>query len=211
LLLRVYALRGFAPLEAVDSPEPGAVVLSAIFLCAVYLAKLVVPVGLTPMCDIAPVTSLADIRAWIGVAAIVATVVAAWWAYRRDRLALLGLALLVLTLVPALYLPALGRDLRYAFAERYAYAASAGLALVAAAGLAGLLRQRWPRRAALILVTVLAMAYATGTVARNRVWHDDLTLWTDAETKAQDSAVIYQNLGFALMFEGRAEEGEPMP
>lgn len=162
------------------------------------------------MCDIAPVTSLADIRAWIGVGVIVATVIAAWWAYRRDRLVLLGLALLVLALVPALDLPAIGRELRHAFAERYVYASSAGLALVAAAGLAFLSRRRLPRRAALIVVTLLGMAYATGTLARNRVWRDDLTLWADAETKAHDSAVIYQNLGFALMFEGRAEEGEAM-
>jgi Flp pilus assembly protein TadD len=210
LLLRIHALRGVMPLDSVDSPAPAAVILTAPFLFAVYLAKLVVPLGLTPMHDIAPVASLADLRAWVGVGVVIAGMVVAWWAYRRERLVLLGIALLVLTLLPALYLPALGRDLRHAFAERYAYLSSAGLAIIVAAGLAPLLRRTVARRVSLILVALLAVIYASGTLARNRVWRDDLTLWTDAEAKAHGSAVVYQNLGFALMFDGRSEEGEAM-
>jgi len=210
LLLRMYALQGFAPFELVEPLDPASALLTAPFLFAVYLAKLVVPIRLSVMPDIAPVASLVDLRAWIGMAAVVMIVVAAWWAYRRDRLVLLGLTLLALTLLPALYLPALGRELRHAFAERYAYFPSAGLALVAAAGLAMLLRQRSLRRPALIVATMLAVAYASGTVARNRVWRDDLSLWADAETKARDSGEICRNLGFALLFERRIEEGEAM-
>jgi tetratricopeptide (TPR) repeat protein len=210
LLLRTHALRGLAPFELVEPLDPAAAVLTAPFLFAVYLAKLVVPARLTAMHDIAPVASLADLRAWIGAAAVAAVIVAAWWSYRRDRLVALGLTLLVGTLLPALYLPSLGRELRHAFAERYAYFPSAGLALVVAAGLAWLLHQRRSRRPVLVLVTLLATAYAGGTLARNRVWRNDLTLWTDAEAKARDSAVIYQNLGFALLFEGHSGEGEAM-
>jgi tetratricopeptide (TPR) repeat protein len=210
LLLRIHALRGIAPFELLEPLDPVATILTAPFLFAVYLAKLVVPARLTAMPDIAPVTSLVDLRAWIGVGVVVAAMVVAWWAYRRDRLAWLGLTVLVLTLLPALYLPALGRELRHAFAERYAYFSSTGLALVAAAALTLLLRHRLSRRPVLVLVTLLAMAYAGGTLARNRVWRDDLTLWTDAEAKAHGSAVIYQNLGFALIFENRPEEGAAM-
>jgi tetratricopeptide (TPR) repeat protein len=57
---------------------------------------------------------------------------------------------------------------------------------------------------------MLAAALAAGTLARNRVWRDDRTLWADAESKAGESAVIYRNLGFALLFDGETDEGEAM-
>ncbi|HEU4383657.1 MAG TPA: tetratricopeptide repeat protein [Anaeromyxobacteraceae bacterium] len=91
--------------------------------------------------------------------------------------------------------------------ERYLYLPSAGLALLAALAWSEW-RQRDPARDRLRLVTaaVLVAAGAAATVARNRAWHDDLALWTDAAQKAPRSAAAHEHLGYALIAAGRPAE-----
>lgn len=73
----------------------------------------------------------------------------------------------------------------------------AGVAAAAALALARLLPDRWPR----VLVAGglgLSILLAAASAARNRVWTDEVSLWTDAAAKAPEKPRPHLNLGHAL-------------
>jgi tetratricopeptide (TPR) repeat protein len=65
------------------------------------------------------------------------------------------------------------------------------------------LKPQWLKVA--ILCVVVAM-FSQWTYQRNKVWGDDLTLWTDATMKSPNKARPRVNLGVALADRGRTEE-----
>jgi len=90
-------------------------------------------------------------------------------------------------------------------AERITYLATAGL-FAAAAPLCHLAF----KRAAIPVIVVVGvyLALLTGmTVDRNRVWQDDLTLWSDTVATHPRSAVSLANLAGALIGSGKTNAG----
>jgi hypothetical protein len=155
--------------------------------------------------------------------AILATTI--WWAwkkarrelsceqsFRMDQALVIGMLLLVLPLLPALNLNALNPgDFLHG---RYTYLPLAGLALLAATAvnLAG--RLRIPL---LCAAAAVAVALAILTIAQEKMWHDDLTLFTTAHQLAPENAPVAQNLANArvqaalkLDDEGRCSEAMPV-
>ena len=177
-------------------------------LFELYLRKLALPLYQNVLYHVPPVTSLLEPRALLGLVVMAGFVAAAVAAARRSGAVLLSLAFLALPLAPALYLPALTQKLVNAFAERYAYFASVGLVLLVGAGLLQV-RSRRPRAygAAVAVVALVIVIFAVLTIERNAVWKDNLTLWSDSVTKSPQSAFAHQNLGYALFYAGRREEG----
>jgi tetratricopeptide (TPR) repeat protein len=88
-----------------------------------------------------------------------------------------------------------------AIAERYLYLPSVGLALLLAAELETRPRITATRAGHLVLATLLLML-ATTTIARARVWQDELTLWSDVVRQGTDRTLPYMNLGVALFERG---------
>ena len=96
--------------------------------------------------------------------------------------------------------------------EHRLYLPSVGLITgLAAAG--WLLADRWAKRdgsqLAKGLVAVFCMVLillATMTVLRNRVWHDEVTLWQDVVRKSPGKARAHGSLGHALQRTGRQAE-----
>lgn len=63
------------------------------------------------------------------------------------------------------------------------------------------------RRSAVFFVSVLIIiSLGTATYLRNRVWHDDLTLWKDVLSKTPENIRAKNNIGRALVRMGRFEE-----
>ncbi|MBI3767613.1 MAG: tetratricopeptide repeat protein [Deltaproteobacteria bacterium] len=122
----------------------------------------------------------------IGWAVILALLV---WLRRTGRnAAAFWLALALLALAPSSSVVPIA-DLVF---EHRMYLPLAGFAVLAALAGAGLAR-RVPRLvavSALVAVTALGVA----TVARNRLWHDPVTLWEDALAKAPTKPRIFRNL-----------------
>ncbi len=121
---------------------------------------------------------------------------------RRSDLAFAA-TLVLLPLLPALYLPALGEN---AFAERYAYLSTAGAAWIVMGTAAALIRgfrgNRGSAGALTAFALLLALPCAFRTVARNSDWHDDGRLATATlrdEPRAWHMHVVlaswYQHLG----------------
>ncbi|MCH7700357.1 MAG: tetratricopeptide repeat protein [Planctomycetes bacterium] len=164
-----------------------------------YVEKLVMPIGLSPLYDLSDTSRL---RVLIGVvfsvsACVVATIfrkrypsiAASWFGY-------------VLLLIPVLGFAQSGQQ---AVADRYSYLACLGPVWLAAGGVGLLWRRsrtgRGPRLAIAVAgVAILGLAWQTN--GRCRIWHDSVTLWSDAVTTAPNSSWAQVNLGDALSRQG---------
>ncbi len=174
-----------------------------------YFGAFLLPVDLSADTDLRPFATLADPRAWLGLAFLAAVLALAWAAARRRAAATVAFGLLwfVVGLLPTslfplaevendhrLYLPFVGLVL--------AAAAAAGLVLRAA-------ERAFPRRrvvAAALAATVAVLAAAAwGTHQRNRVWRDELSLWRDVTNKSPGNGRGWMNYGLAQMASGRLD------
>jgi tetratricopeptide (TPR) repeat protein len=94
-----------------------------------------------------------------------------------------------------------------AVAERYLYLPSVGLALLVAIALSERTsgtRAPW----AVVAIAGALVLLATATVLRNRVWRNEITLWSDVTRQEHRFALPYMNLGLALSDDGRLDEAE---
>ncbi len=92
-------------------------------------------------------------------------------------------------------------------AERRLYLAMVGVALL----LASVLTEHRARAASTPGVATIALALTlltATTVTRNRLWQNELTLWTAVTDRMQDHPLPYLNLGLALADAGRTSEAE---
>ena len=90
------------------------------------------------------------------------------------------------------------------FSETRLYLPVAGFALMAA----WLLfhrrpESRWPNRAQWVGIGILAALLISPTLARNRIWNNDLLLWRDTVAKSPGKARPHYNLGVALLRKGQ--------
>lgn len=159
-----------------------------------YLQLFLVPVGLNFDHDVplsrglfSPPTTL---PALLGSAILIGGL--AWLAWRRKAPALWLLGFFALLAPSSSIVPAV--DVMF---EHRTYFPLTCLVIAAAWFLV-----RLPRRLALFLVPALLVALLVGTIARNRVWHDQKSLWTDVMQRSPRKARAYLGLGVAYANEG---------
>jgi tetratricopeptide (TPR) repeat protein len=126
---------------------------------------------------------------------------------RRHRYLLVGWLWFLGTLVPMIGLVQVGTQ---AMADRYAYLPFIGLYLMICWGVADL-AQQWHLPAAVLPVTSLAVLTALMFVAYRQIgyWKDDVTLWAHTVKVTNGNFVAEDNLGEALVEQGRMEEAMP--
>jgi protein O-mannosyl-transferase len=202
LIVRFYALGGVVNVHERTTVLSAYVYAINVFpLFAKYLEKLFVPVNLNILHVYHPIRSILEPTAVLSllVSAISAALVVVAW--RRNRVAFLGCVLIVLPLLPALYLPGLNQPIDAAFAERYLYLPSFGLVIVVSSLLGSVNARRPSTSAALAAVAaVVIVLFGVGTLARNPVWKNNYTLWSDAVKKSPDSPAAHRDLGYALLY-----------
>lgn len=177
-----------------------------------YLARFVVPIGLTPESDVSVFNSVADPRAVAGLAGLAVLVWAAWWLGRREpwRTAAFGLWWFLIALLPTALVPQ-----RMAESDTRMYVPMLGLAIFATQALLNL-RERLARgegaggravhaatAAALAILGVLAAL----TYQRNQVWSSELSFREDVAAKSPGSGAALVELALALKANGQAPEG----
>jgi hypothetical protein len=201
----LYAPSGFA-----ETAEVGRTtyLLTQLTVIPRYLRLFIWPSGQSVDHDVAWVHGLGS-GVLAGLALIVLLLFAAFAARRTIPLATLGILVCLVALIPESSLI----PIRDAMVEHRMYLPMVGLTWAASAvfeALASRVRARtgarraWSPAAALLLALGLAVA----THARNRVWRDELTLWTDAAAGAPRKARPRNNRGMALEQMGRAAEAE---
>jgi tetratricopeptide (TPR) repeat protein len=167
-----------------------------------YLRLQLLPIELSSdysMNQIPLVGSVLDPRVLAFVALLAGAIVVAWRARRRTPMIALGVVgYAILFSTTSNFLVPIGTIM----GERLAYAPSLCFCVLFAIALWSLER-RIGARAVAALIVVLVAIYGTKTVAQNRVWRDDLTLFAEQARTAPSSAKAHAQYGNALSDVGR--------
>jgi Flp pilus assembly protein TadD len=198
--LTVVAQQTGGAIETFEHVPAAARLSNAVVSYVQYLSKTIWPVGLAPFYP-HPLDSLP----WWQVAAsglvlVGVTVLALVLARSRPYL-LVGWLWFLGTLVPVIGLVQVGEQ---ALADRYTYVPLIGLFLAFAWGLGDVLA-RWPRLRFVLVpfATGLLLSCFFGTWLQVRCWHDSRSLWARALAVTADNAVARNNLGDAILTEGK--------
>jgi tetratricopeptide (TPR) repeat protein len=126
---------------------------------------------------------------------------------RRHRYSFVGWFWFLGTLVPMIGLVQVGTQ---AMADRYAYLSFIGLYLMLCWGVADL-AQQWHLPAAVLPAASIAVLFVLMVVTYRQIgyWKDDVTLWSHTVKVTNSNWVAEDNLGEALVAQGRMEEAMP--
>jgi Flp pilus assembly protein TadD len=170
-------------------------ILSAPWLLLLYWKSMLVPIPLLVEHVIPLVESATDPRFILGVVGAGAVRLAIVRMRRKRPDLAFAACLSLLPVLPALYLPALGRD---PFAERYAYLGIAGmcwLILGSVDAVFGARRTAAPRWVMPSLLTVLVVGASARTIVRCGDWHDDESLGRASMRDEPRAAIGYLLVG----------------
>jgi protein O-mannosyl-transferase len=193
LLVRYYVLRSFVPTESYLGLSTYQLIINVFPLFREYLTSLLWPSNLNFWHTFHPISSLFEANGMISVFVTAIYFVVAAAAYRRNKTVFFGLSLIVVPLLPAFYIKAIGGK---PFAERYLYLPSVGFVLLLAVFLSWI-KEKLPRGVISITIAVLVIVglYAVGTIKRNNAWKNNFTFWSDTVMKSPDSAIAHNELG----------------
>jgi protein O-mannosyl-transferase len=177
---------------------------NAVFSYAGYIGKALWPSHLSPMYP-HPGQSLGW---WPVLAALLLLIAISSLAYAsRQRFLLMGWLWFLGTMVPMIGLVQVGSQ---GMADRYAHLPFIGLFIMICWGPA-----EWARRIGiswrwLAVPSTIALAALAGLSYRQiGYWHDSVTLWSHALQVTNENFVAHDNLGNALVYQGRFEEAIP--
>ena len=208
LVMRVYALGGFAPRPNDLDLGPYDAFINIFPLFAQYLEKLVLPINLNVYHGFDPIASFLTSAGLLSMAIFLAYGFLLWWLYRRSRKGAFFLLWLIVPLLPVFYLPALGEN---PFSERYLYLPSVGFVMLVVMGM----RLLSSRPATIygggtawfvVMASIIISAYAVATIARNEVWASNISLWEDTVRKSPEEFPVQINLASAYYEAKRYDE-----
>jgi tetratricopeptide (TPR) repeat protein len=204
LAMRIHVLGAFAPVKRHAILTAYQYVINIFPLFARYLEKLLLPVNLNAYYVFHPISSLFQWKGIISLIVALVFIVLLIIAFKKNRVAFLGLLFVTVPLLPVLYIPALGEN---TFADRYLYLPSVGYVLILAIFLSSA-KKKLPRAANIFAVAMILVAgvYSAGTITRNNVWKDNSSLWSDTVKKSPDSETVHYNLARAYRSRGKVGE-----
>ena len=170
--------------------------------CVRYLLKMFFPKGMAvfyPMPDGWPIWT------WMSAAIVMAIIsIAVIRLWRRAPYLLVGWLWFLGTLVPTLSLVPVGGQ---SIADRYTYVPLIGLFIMLAWGAGDLAeRWRWPQFAVRSAAVAASIGCIFVSAAQVQHWRNSLTLFEHAVAVTEDNVVAHNNLGNALLAEGRTNE-----
>ena len=177
---------------------------NATYAYAMYLWKMVWPERLAPMYP----HSENALSAWQVVLAVVVliAITAAVWRFRQRRYLLLGWLWFLGTLVPVIGLVQVGDA---AMADRYAYIPLIGIFVMIAFGSVDLVERTKPGAWPAIPAVVALVALAVVTHRQIDYWQSNTELWTHTLAVTQNNFIAEDNLGGALILEGKEDAAQP--
>ena len=173
------------------APAPAYAFWSSAHVAVRYVGLLFVPVDQTIVHVVSRITSLHDRRILEALLGLGLSAIIALAARRRAPLVSFGIVFFYLLLVPSSALTLLSAH-GQVMSEHRTYVASFGFFMAVGAIVgsmwmgAAFARGWWRPAAAVVFVAALAVLISL-TVARNRVWRDQVSLWSDAAEKAPNT------------------------
>lgn len=115
------------------------------------------------------------------------------WQGRRNPLVAWGLLFFVICILPVIQIMPVGNTV---VAERYFYLSSVGpLFIVGLVAAAGLTNTNWQRPATIGLLAVMVLGFTAQTFAYNKVWKNQLTVFSHAIAQFPTSVMGLRNIG----------------
>lgn len=200
-ILTMHAQQAGGAVRTTTAVSLGSRFANAIHAYAMYLWKMIWPADLAPLYPYQG----NSLPAWqvITAAIVLVGISAAVWKFRARRYLPVGWLWFLGTLVPVIGLVQFGEA---AMADRYAYIPLIGIFVMIAFGIADLAQQRnlrfWPAVPAAAALVALAVT----THAQIGYWHSSESLWSHALEVTENNFVAEDNLGGALILEGKEEQ-----
>lgn len=192
-------------IRSLEEVSLGVRVMNSVVVYAMYVGKLVWPVGLTvhyPYLEQGPPVLLlvGSVLLLAGVSAVCV------WQWRRMPLLLAGWLWYVVALLPAV---GLLRAPDFLTADRYVYVPMMGLVLMVAAGVARALdwKPRWQPGVG-VAVAGVVLALAGLSVAQTNHWRSDLDLWRHGHALYPDAPLMQNGVATALIQAEQLDEAE---
>ena len=175
-------------------------ILFSCYALMTYLHKLILPINLSCFYPY-PETNdkINTIWVYISPAVLLALVFIIWKYFRESKVVLFGAGFFLITIILVLQLLPIGDAL---YADRYTYVPSVGLFFISAHYFVPHIKNK--------LLQLTAAAYLLFlcylTFERTKIWHDSITLYTDAINHGYKAAIIYNNRGAVLSDSSKNEE-----
>lgn len=177
---------------------------NALYAYAMYLWKMVWPIRLAPMYP-HPGGALGVGPLLLAALALIA-ITAAVWRFRERRYLLTGWLWFLGTLVPVIGLVQVGDA---AMADRYAYIPLIGIFVMIGFGAADLAERLktgvWPT----VPAGVALIALSVVTHRQIDYWQSNTELWAHTLAVTQNNFIAEDNLGGALILDGKEDEAQP--
>jgi tetratricopeptide (TPR) repeat protein len=203
LVLRYDVLGGFTP-SVNHKLTTYQYVINVFPLFSGYVEKLLVPINLRALYVFHPISSLFEVEAIPSLVICLLFLIAAIIAFKKNRVVFFSLMLFAVPILPALYIPGLGKS---AFGERQLYLPSFGFVLLAGSFLSwAAVKVSKPTFLMPLIIGMIVLVYSVGTINRYPVWKSDYSLWTDVVDKAPENATAHGYLGYALYSRGRIDD-----
>lgn len=200
-IITMHAQQGGGAVRSNTEFSFGVRIANAICAYAMYLWKLIWPSHLAPLYP-HPGGSL---PAWqvLLAAVILAIITAVVWKFRSRRYLLVGWFFFLGTLVPVIGLIQVGEA---AMADRYAYIPLIGIFVMIAFGSSDVARQKSRGVLPAIPAAVALIALSLATYRQIGYWQSNKELWSHTLAVTSNNFVAEDNLGGALILEGKEEE-----
>ena len=176
-------------------------IANAINAYGMYLWKMLLPSHLAPLYP-HPGDSLPAWRVLLA-GVVLVTITALVWKFRRHRYLLVGWFFFLGTLVPVICLVQVGEA---AMADRYGYIPLIGVFVMIGFGAADLSQQKKGGVIASLAAATALIALSFATYRQIGYWHSNQELWSHTLAVTTNNFVAEDNLGGALILEGREEE-----
>ncbi|MBP9018369.1 MAG: tetratricopeptide repeat protein [Bacteroidales bacterium] len=179
-----------------------------------YIVTYFIPYNLSADTDWTVFNSIADYRAITGIVLLIGILYLALKSSKNKntRLFSFGLLWFLISLIPTSSVLPYSEVLN----DHRCFIPYIGLTIAALSGFKYLLDKYFPnalynrssKRIVVLIVIIFLTGNAFGVHQRNKVWHDDLSLWKDVTEKSPLNARGWMNYGVALMKNGEYEQAE---
>ena len=204
LMLRAHILHGLS--HSVTPLSWRTMALTEPSIVWLYFRHLLIPFGLSGLYGLPYVTKLISAAFLVPTALLLMLILLLVWCINRlrdTRLALFACCWIVLPIIPALFLRAYAEgDIAH---DRYLYVPSIGFVLLVPLFLAEIAR-RWPpiqEKLQVGMLVIMAVVYGLAMETQQTYWVSDLLLYGRAYKIAPHDNLICNDLGAALMDEGK--------
>jgi protein O-mannosyl-transferase len=200
-IITMYAQQSGGAVRSAAEFSFGVRIANAIYAYGMYLWKMFWPSHLAPLYP-HPGDSLSPWRVLLA-AVVLMIITALLWKFRSRRYLPAGWFFFLGTLVPVIGLVQVGEA---AMADRYAYIPLIGIFVMIGFGFSDIARQKNWGLLPTIPAAAVVVALSFATYRQIGYWRSNEELWSHTLAITSDNFVAENNLGGALILEGREEE-----